>query len=784
MNPAHAPRTSLRSPLAAGLLALLGACTVKDPLFCDDTHPCPGAGQYCDRTGAYDPDHIKNSCVANPFDAMPVGPTPDAPPAMAKLSINTDLHDFHDVQSGTESFPVQFIVTNTGELSSGTIAVSVAGNNAGAFVVVPTGDASECDKHTLDAGHTCIVQVKYHAGAPGPETATLHVDADPGGGPVVALSGNSVVPGALEVTTGSALDFATVPIGTMSGNKTITVHNKGGQPCMNLAVTLNDTTQFTKVSSTCVATLAGNASCDVVARFNPTTVGSHASSFTITSDQGAVTPQLQGTGTGDVVVTKTGTGTITDTLGSPVISCGSTCTGTYGQTPITLHAATSGGIPFDGWDGACKTSGKNLDCTLPLTMATTNVTATFGVCVPGTGVCAAGAVKVCDSTGHYPAVGTTCDLGCADGTRCYDVDPTNGLAAALDDAKTQPAFTLMNGAQFDTSSGSVTDGNGNPVAMKSIEVSQIGTAVKIRVFEVGSLQMGSVKLIGGDAFAVVSQGDVTVTGLIDASSTSVGGQSGTWGPGAESCSPSTSVPAGGMGGYQSDLSTRYAGAGGGSFGGQGARGGNNPPVNGSIPGVIEGAITIHPLRGGCAGGLRATASSSNGGGGGAIQLVSRTVIKLSGTGVLHVGGAGAPGGGLAGGTTPGGGGGGSGGAILLEAPYVTVTGSAAGLAANGGGGSGACTGGSGQDGKPSTAAALGGPCVGSLVTSGGNGATDGIDATHGGDFGASTNLGYGGGGGGGVGRIRINTISSTVGYSALNGAFVSGSMTRGAVGTR
>jgi hypothetical protein len=54
------------------MIALAGACKVKDPLFCSPDHPCTDpARSYCDLTGEYEPENIRNTCVASPFDAMP-----------------------------------------------------------------------------------------------------------------------------------------------------------------------------------------------------------------------------------------------------------------------------------------------------------------------------------------------------------------------------------------------------------------------------------------------------------------------------------------------------------------------------------------------------------------------------------------------------------------------------------------------------------------------------------------------------------------------------------------
>jgi hypothetical protein len=760
--------------VAATLALAAGSCSVRDPLFCDPTHPCTDpARPYCDTTGDYDPDHIRNSCVPDPFgppDARPDATPSDAPISPAMLTINESTHDFNGVLMGSESLPVQFIVTNDGQMTSGQIGVSIGGTNQAAFIIVPTGDSSDCNGQTLAPTATCIVQVKYRPDAAGAETASLHIDASPGGMKIVGLTGEGLVPGSLEVTVPASgnVSFASTPVQSMTASQTITIHNKGGVPCTTLVVTLNDTTNYTKTSTTCGTSLASNATCDIDVRFNPTTVGSHPSSVTVISDQGAVTPQLQGTGTAMVTVTKTGTGAVTDTLASPIISCGTTCSGTYGQTPITLHASTSGGIPFDSWGGACASAGSNPDCTLALTQPTQTVSATFGVCAPGTGMCASGMLQTCDSTGHWGAP-STCTLGCfTDGTRCYDVKPSNGIAAELDDAKTQPAFSLMSGAQFDTSAGKVTDGDGSPVPIKWVAVHQANGAPDITVFEVGSLTASSFTVTGSPAFAIVSNGDVSITGLVAGVVTS-----GYISPGAiQFGDPCSGVY------IATGNKTRMAGTGGGSFATTGGRGGNNAPSLGSAAGTAPLFSTpleeLTPLRGGCTGGYQFDSGAQYGAGGGAIQIVSRTSIKLTGSGVISMGGAGAP-------DTLGGGGGGTGGAILLEAPSVVLNGGSAGLAVNGGGGGARCAAGKGDDGKPSVAVAHGGVCTGTTVTNGGNGATSSSGATQGVDFATGTDNGVAGGGGGGLGIIRVNT---STGFTKVNGAFVSGSESEGSLGLR
>ena len=46
---------------------------------------------------------------------------------------------------------------------------------------------------------------------------------------------------------------------------------------------------------------------------------------------------------------------------------------------------------------------------------------------------------------------------------CWDVDPSNGLGAALDQSSNGPSLVLGDGSTIDTSTGAVVDENGNRV---------------------------------------------------------------------------------------------------------------------------------------------------------------------------------------------------------------------------------------------------------------------------------------------------------------------------------
>jgi hypothetical protein len=337
-------------------------------------------------------------------------------------------------------------------------------------------------------------------------------------------------------------------------------------------------------------------------------------------------------------------------------------------------------------------------------------------------------------------VNETCLLGCnASALRCRDVDPSNGLAGLLDIAASEPDLDLRTMAHINTDDGTVLV-NGSPVVVRNTLIAQ-GLAPSIRVLSVRSLIASDVQITGTNALAIVSHGDLQITGLLAASAHLSTPGAGAFSDGGCDGGAGT-MPAG----------TLFGGAGGGGFGTSGGNGGSGTNNDGVAVGGAGGAATgnalLIPLRGGCRGGLILGNSNSAGRGGGAIQLVSRSKISISGIVAVN-GGAGA------------GGAGGSGGGILLEAPVVEMSGS---IVANGAGGTSGCflSGQSiAEDGRLDAMRASGGASCNSSTGAGGRGGArdgaaelgDSINQT------GTGNLAAGGSGGGSAGRIRINTVA-------------------------
>jgi len=361
----------------------------------------------------------------------------------------------------------------------------------------------------------------------------------------------------------------------------------------------------------------------------------------------------------------------------------------------------------------------------------------------------------CNSDGTAE-VSENCSLGCSvTGLRCNDLDPSNGLAPYLDMTGGEPDLDLGTMATINTDDGTVMV-DGKPVIVYSMLLGQ-SSAPTIRVFIGHSLTATDVTITGSNAFAVVSNGDLTIGGVFAASA------NGIFTPGPGAFNDGTCQGAEGAivnGGV-------IGGAGGGGFGFAGGRGGtatnDNGIATGGAGGTATGSPTLVPLRGGCDGGR--VGVRLFGFGGGAMQLVSRTRITVSGI-VAANGSSGS--------------GGGSGGGILFEAPVVEVSGS---LVANGGAGAGGCLfPKAGEDGRLDAMPATGGDPCDTTGVKGGNGGAGNSGAGNGDSINqAGLSFALAGYGGGGVGRIRVNTLSG--GFHRTGGLF-SPNPSTGAVTTR
>ncbi len=718
-----------------------------------------GAG--CSGTGTCTVSTTANKNVTASFATNP-----------AEITVSPTSQDFGSVVQG-QSTAANFTVTNVGALPSGALSVSKSGAATADFTI-----SGNCQGTILQPAGTCTATVTFAPQSSGAKSAELDIAASPGGSLMVPLSGNGLSPGTLSISP-TSYTFSDTNIAAASATKTFTVTNTGGSSTGMVGVLLSNTTDFTITSESCGGTtLAPAGTCQVIVKFAPSAVGDALGSVIVqASPGGQASASLGGTGTASISVSKTGSGASGGTVTSTpsAINCGSTCSAQFSATSVTLSATTNASTSFAGWSGAgCSGTG---NCVIATT-SNKSVSANFlaNQCTPNTTSCSGSTLTVCDGLGQIDST-TSCALGCyTDGTRCYDVNPSNGLGTYLDMSPSGGDITLPDGSTIDTSTGEIRDDTNALVSVDSYDVAAPSGGAEIRVFRVKSITMGNVAVNGTSALAIVSDGDITLTGQLHAGGKTTATKSYN-GPGGGGllCSGN------GSGGSISATGKEAAGGGGGAFAGYGGNGGSTASLGGGAGGLPVGNATLIPLRGGCAGGGAAPPSSILGGAaGGAVQLVSRTAIRLTGNGELDVSGGGGrsmstgifdPNG------TPGAGfGGGSGGGALLEAPVVQLA-SGTGVHANGGGGG--CAFVTGADGALTTAGAAGAVCSGR-----GNGGFGGAkDNTGSGTSGVSQTSGTvqsGGGGGGGIGRIRINSPT----YNPLSGSILSPTPSTGTLGTR
>ncbi len=380
------------------------------------------------------------------------------------------------------------------------------------------------------------------------------------------------------------------------------------------------------------------------------------------------------------------------------------------------------------------------------------------VCSPGQTVCANGKVQTCDANGNVVA-SEACPLGCfEDQPRCRDIDPSNNLGMYLDMTPDPQDLDLSMGATINTSTGTITDRSAHVISASTFLVPAGSGGTPIRVIVARHVSLGDVGTvedqIPGPALAIVATGDIDVQGTVRVLAGSVVlpscvGARGLYGDGplvsstyqyfTESSGGGANATPGGRGGWVVGTGNESLGAGGGT------------PV---------GTKALVPLQGGCAGGGAIDDVNGNSSfgptGGGALQLSSRTIVRVAGS----INAAGQPSSGAY-----AAGGGGAGGGIVLEAPRVLL-GPQASLLAGGADGNG-CT-----------------PAI-TNCGSGGIGATNDHAAGSGGNatYGTPTpTTFFAGGGGGGLGRLRINTPTRT--YEKSNTTVEIGDLSTGTLSTR
>ena len=146
-----------------------------------------------------------------------------------------------------------------------------------------------CSGVTLQPHATCSFDVTYSPTGPGAAMTTVRDSATPGGEVPADLTGNGLEPGALDIVE-TGHDYQTLAVDAAPEDHTIVVTNTGQVPTsVPMPQITGAVDSYTVASTTCSSALAPMATCNVVVRFNPSTVGGKTGSSVVTATRAAST---------------------------------------------------------------------------------------------------------------------------------------------------------------------------------------------------------------------------------------------------------------------------------------------------------------------------------------------------------------------------------------------------------------------------------------------------------------------------------------------------------------
>jgi hypothetical protein len=221
------------------------------------------------------------SCAA--FAALPftVADSPIVTPSPLSVTFSPQI-----VNATSAAKSVKFKNTSAAAVSINSIAATgnfaISGNTCGS---------------SLKAGGSCSVNVTFTPSASGVITGSLAIsDSAPDSPQTVALSGTANLP--LSISP-AALSFGTETVGSNTAAKTATLVNNEST-ALSFSFSASGNYAVSSTGTTCEASLAPSAKCNIAVTFTPTANGSISGAVTIT-DAAGFSPQLiqlSGTGSG------------------------------------------------------------------------------------------------------------------------------------------------------------------------------------------------------------------------------------------------------------------------------------------------------------------------------------------------------------------------------------------------------------------------------------------------------------------------------------------------------
>jgi hypothetical protein len=314
------------------------------------------------------------------------------------LTIAPAALDFGAVRLGDTS-PTQSVTLG----NAGTAALVIATLDAPGDGFVAGAGTCGAPPITLDPAASCTLDYAFAPGTAGDATDTIAVSSDVGAG-TFSLHGTGVI-GVLGIAP-AALDFGAVRLGDTSPTQSVTLGN-AGTAALVIATLDAPGDGFVAGAGTCGAppiTLDPATSCTLDYAFAPGTAGDATDTIAVSSDVGAGTFSLHGTGVVGVL------GIAPATLDFGEVALGDSSAVAFvtldnsGTAALVLDSVDSAAAPFVADGGSCGAP--------PITLAT-GASCTLGYrFVPVAGGAASGVISLSgDASGEFTLTGSGLDDG-------------------------------------------------------------------------------------------------------------------------------------------------------------------------------------------------------------------------------------------------------------------------------------------------------------------------------------------------------------------------------------
>lgn len=210
------------------------------------------------------------------------------------LSASPDPLDFAAIpytppgshSEGENSETEQLTIQNSPNASTQVHAASIIGLDASSFSI-----QWNCDGVVLGTNNSCNLGIRFQPTSPGPKSASLVIDSDSSGGPlIVPLSGEGLHGPTLTLSTQQEL-LGDVALGS-STQQTLAVGNTGDYPLLIQRAFLVSGTplMFPVLSDSCSGqVLYPGESCAIVVAFRPTTLGEKDASLLFITNTPTIT---------------------------------------------------------------------------------------------------------------------------------------------------------------------------------------------------------------------------------------------------------------------------------------------------------------------------------------------------------------------------------------------------------------------------------------------------------------------------------------------------------------